>query len=150
MTCSGPYTRVFLTDSDGRQCRRLASALDERGLTLQAQRYPTGDDPLEDLSFDATVGDAAGDRAVDGVHLYKYLGPKRRLRQTHVYEIAVECRDGDAESPWRGHLFADTLPDLVDRFADLYPVLAAGETRDAFVPAAEAHEVRILMCAGEW
>lgn len=148
MRCSGPYTRVFFDAKDAKSCRRLAEALAGMGFEVAPWRPPDGDGRLDDLAFDLDLREPPPAEVLWAVRLAKYLGPKKLLGNSHVYEATLRRMGPDMPEPWQGHLFSLDLKDLAKRVVDVLPLLVAGRGFEKLVPREEAHEVRVELCHG--
>ncbi len=145
MKCTGPYTRVFFEKAEIPHCQALLDGLVGQGMAAVKTDIPKRGGTLDDLSCDMDLGH--GDESWT-LRLAKYLGPKKMLRQTHVFEATIVKNGPDGEA-WRGHLFDTALDKLVRAAVEAMPVLRKGGEPQGLVPGDEAHEIRILMCAGE-
>lgn len=143
--CAGPYTRVFFEEKEANNCRRLAESLGQAAMTVGRVHLPRGRGGLDDLACDIDFTEPGG--ASWRLSLAKFLGPKKLLGHGHVFEATLmrEAADGRRQ----GHLFATRLSTLADDVLAALPPFAAGEEVEDLVAREEAHEVRILMCAGE-
>lgn len=149
MRCAGPYTRVFLDKKDASACRKLLDTLGPLGLEVTEALVPEGNGRTEDFVFSAKARGLGGEWTLG---LGKFLGPKKLLRQTHIYEITLDRsaagENAEDDEPWRGHLFDTGLSPLFARLATDWPHLAAGKPLEEWVPRDEAHEHRIDLCVG--
>lgn len=145
-SCSGPYTRVFLDKRDAAECRTLAETLSDSGHAIDRATLPKGAGLLDDFTCDLFFRHPETATTAWVVRLAKYLGPRKLLRQTHVYEITVQKTEPDTDQPWQGHLFGSSLEEVRERFVNVLPRLARSEKVEGVVPHAEAHETRIELC----
>lgn len=143
--CSGPYTRVFFEGVDAPRCADFAETFEESfGLEVERALLPKGDGTLKDVDFDIFFHDPKDPDTHWVLHLAKFLGPKRLMRHTNVYEATLERVTDD----WRGHLYASKLDDIIDAVRDAWPHLAAGEAVPEMVPHGEAHATLVKLCNG--
>lgn len=143
-SCAGPYTRVFFDAADAAAIQGLADGLAARGLRAVRLGLPRGRGGIDDLSCDM---------AFEGgtvVRVAKFLGPKKILRQTHVYEIVLQTSDdGPQGGPKReggGSLFDARLKPLIARFLGGLADLMAGRAVAGLTAGADAHDTRIALC----
>ncbi len=145
--CSGPYTRVFFEDKDAARCIRLRDDLAGRGLLIGDVRLPPGDGGLDDLACDIALRDPSVPDIAWTLRIAKFLGPRRMLRQTHVYELTVQRSDpGESEISWQGHLYADSLDTLCGRLVGVWDDLASGRAVEGTVAKEDSHLTRIALC----
>jgi len=146
-SCAGPYTRVFFDKSDANACERLVTDLAGQG-TVERSVIPRGRGGLDDFSCDIDFYRADNPDTVWWLRLSKLLGPKKLLRQTHIFEAALIRNTPEEEEPWQGHLFASSLSELLAALAEALPRTAKGAPVDGLITKDEAHDVRIELCNG--
>ncbi|CCQ75208.1 hypothetical protein [Magnetospira sp. QH-2] len=145
--CAGPYTRVFFEEKDAARCQKLASSLSDHGLEAADLRLPPGDAGLDDLACDIVFRDPETPGESWTLRVAKFLGPKKMLRWTHVYEVTLQRRgDDDDDTAWQGHLYADKLDRLFKRLWEAYPLIKHGRPVADLVAPEDSHMTRIDLC----
>lgn len=155
MRCTGPYTRVLFEASDAKSARALADGVRALGLALQVRHLPEGLDGLEDfaldLDFPAPGGPSDGspsDGSTWELRCAKFLGPKKLLGHSHVYEVALRHRAHGGDIVWEGYLFATDLRALAKDLAATLPRVLAGERPGHVLDRDDAQLHRIELCTG--
>ena len=144
--CSGPYTRVFFEEKDAARCETLADRLKGAGLVIDDARLPPGDAGLDDLACDLYFHHPERPDEAWVLRLAKFLGPKRLLRYTHVYEATLQRPSASEAEAFQGHLYADDLSRLGKTVLAAWPVLREGGTVDGLVAKEDSHVMRITLC----
>lgn len=135
-SCAGPYTRVFFNARDAEAIQAFADALVADGMEATRLALPRGRGGIDDLSCDMAFADGAA------IRMAKFLGPRRLLMQTHVYEIDFPVGDDGT----RRHLFGDRIAEVIKRFTRHRADLMSGAMLADVVSGPAAHETRIDLC----
>ncbi|GAB6051333.1 hypothetical protein JCM17960_01530 [Magnetospira thiophila] len=146
--CAGPYTRVFFEEKDAARCQKLADSLPGHGLTATDSRLPPGDAGLDDLACDIFFSDPETPGEVWVLRVAKFLGPRKLLGWTNVYEVTLQRKPigADDSDPWQGHLYATRLDNLFKRLWEAYPDIKRGNPVADLVAKEDSHMMRITLC----
>lgn len=147
MRCTGPYTRVLFDKSDAKAARALIDGLNAYALAVR--HLPQGVDGLEDFALDADFPAPNASCGVWELRAAKYLGPKKMLGRSHVYDAAVRHRDATGVVLWEGYVFAPSLKALGHALTEVLPAILAGNAPDTVLNRDDAEIHRVELCTGE-
>lgn len=147
MRCTGPYTRVQFTTQDAQKAQALVDGLAALGLTLTVRHLPKGVDGLNDFALDVDLSAAQPDHRWE-VRAAKYLGPKKLLGQTHIFDAALRHRDAQGTILWEGYVFADSLKELNETLKQTVPRVLRGDIPSTILDRDDAELHRIELCTG--
>lgn len=147
MRCTGPYTRVLFDASDAKAARALVAALKAHAPVVR--HLPQGVNGLEDFALDADFPAPDGSGDVWELRAAKYLGPKKFLGRSHIFDAALRRRDGAGTVHWEGYVFAPSLKALGHALSETVPAVFAGNAPDTVLDRDDAELHRIELCTGE-
>lgn len=147
MRCTGPYTRVQFTTQDAKSAQALVDGLAGLGLELTVRHLPQGVDGLNDFALDVDFQDTRPDQRWE-VRAAKYLGPKKRFGQNHIFDAALRHRDAQGTILWEGYVFASSLKELNETLKQALPRVLRGEIPSIILDRDDAELHRIELCTG--
>lgn len=148
MSCTGPYTRVVFDAANAKAARKVIETLHGVADSLDVRHLPQGQDGLNDFALDVDFAAPNGDGKWE-VRCAKYLGPKKFIGHSYIYDAAIRNRTVDGQIRWEGYVFADSLNVLSSELARVLPTLVIGQGAQGVFSRDDAEIHRVELCTGE-
>lgn len=147
--CTGPYTRIPFAKSDVKAAQALIESLRTANLYVTVKRQFDGDSGLNDFNLDMEIADPTDNSMFWDLSAAKFLGPKKTLRKSFVFELSIKKRAiSDNAVQWEGCLFDTKFSVLAKSCARQVQAVLAGDTPPDLVDGDDAQLRRIELCTG--